>query len=220
MNNQQNSKLNLHNTIASRIKQRLIDLDMQQKDIIDALGVPKSTVSEWVKKNEKRTPNTEYLIELSRCLKCSVDYLVGITEASTPLRSEEQQILRLVCDYTGLDEQSIRILNTNINNIPHLATVLNFTNNAIHYMQGFAFKIADYEFDKNYIIRHKPPVNKDDLINSENDEFFDEIMSKLPQDIYSDFQLQKYLIFSAFNDFLNSSDAEKIIDEWADFNQL
>lgn len=215
MNNQQNSKLNLHNTIASRIKQRLVDLDLQQKDIIDALGVPKSTVSEWVKKNEKRTPNTEYLIELAKCLNCSVDYLVGTTDVAT-----SDKDLQFICDYTGLDEKSIRILNTDINNIPHLANVLNFTNNAIHYMQVFAFRIADYEFDKNYIIKHKPPINKDDLINSENDDFYDEIMSTLPQDIYSDFQLQKYLIFSAFNDFLNSSDAEKIIDEWADFNQL
>lgn len=107
MNNQQNSKLNLHNTIASRIKQRLIDLDMQQKDIIDALGVPKSTVSEWVKKNEKRTPNTEYLIELAKCLNCSVDYLLGITKAPIPLINEDQQTLRISCDYTNLSELSI-----------------------------------------------------------------------------------------------------------------
>lgn len=111
MNNQQNSKLNLHNTIASRIKQRLIDLDMQQKDIIDALEVPKSTVSEWVKKNEKRTPNTEYLIELAKYLNCSVDYLVGITDAPTPLINEEQKTLRLVCDYTGFNENTIKKLN-------------------------------------------------------------------------------------------------------------
>ncbi len=113
MNNQQNSKLNLHNTIASRIKQRLIDLDMQQKDIIDALGVPKSTVSEWVKKNEKRTPNTEYLIELAKCLNCSVDYLVGTTDAPTPLINDKQKTLRLVCDYTGLKENTIDFFSFN-----------------------------------------------------------------------------------------------------------
>lgn len=175
MNNQQNSKLNLHNTIASRIKQRLIDLDLQQKDIIDALGVPKSTVSEWVKKNEKRTPNTEYLIELSKCLKCSVDYLVGITEASTPLRSEEQQILRLLCDYTGLTEFSIKTLNeSSLKPYSTLCSFIDFlliyfskNNQVIIELNELHYNYENYLDNlDNYTNLLQKSINSSDLFNS------------------------------------------------------
>lgn len=188
MNNQQNSKLNLHNTIASRIKQRLIDLDMQQKDIIDALGVPKSTVSEWVKKNEKRTPNTEYLIELSECLKCSVDYLVGKTGVAT-----NDKDLQYICDYTGLSEQSIELIRKLC--IPDFSTII------------LKKDEEDYNSEKEWLIKESQ-INKHSInafISSKSFEYLSReanILTELNADVLAYLSLY-FKDFEYFDDFIS-----------------
>lgn len=53
-----------------------------QKQVALMIGVSCPTVSEW--ESGKKTPAGKNLIELSRLLSCSTDYLLGVSDHPTP----------------------------------------------------------------------------------------------------------------------------------------
>lgn len=66
-----------------RIRQRMAELSLKQKDIISATGASRGTVSQWC--NGIAEPNGDYLIKLAACLKTSEKWLKtgeGVAEDS------------------------------------------------------------------------------------------------------------------------------------------
>ena len=64
-------------------KSRMIELSKEYKtlqDFADALGVTRQTLGHWLNPNSDRTPNLDMLVELSKNLGVSIDYLVGLTD--------------------------------------------------------------------------------------------------------------------------------------------
>ncbi|WP_461200698.1 helix-turn-helix domain-containing protein [Anoxybacillus sp. TBDG-1] len=61
--------------ISKRIKQRLKQLNLKQKDLVEQTGQSKSTINKIV--NGTVTPRVDLLIPISRALDVSIDWLVA-----------------------------------------------------------------------------------------------------------------------------------------------
>ncbi len=61
--------------ISKRIKQRLKQLNLKQKDLVEQTGHSKSTINKIV--NRTVTPRVDLLIPISRVLDVSIDWLVA-----------------------------------------------------------------------------------------------------------------------------------------------
>lgn len=93
--------------IGQRINSALNISGKKQKELAAVLGVPDNTISYFV--SGKRTPNTEQIIKIAQYLKVSADFLLGLTNASA-IVSEDNKIIRDVCDFTGLEESTVDYL--------------------------------------------------------------------------------------------------------------
>jgi len=56
-----------------RIKIRLAEMNIKQKELSEQLGVTKQTLSSW--SNGKNTPSLEMSFKIARVLECKVDDL-------------------------------------------------------------------------------------------------------------------------------------------------
>lgn len=90
--------------IGSRINSALAMNNTLQKELAKQLNVKDNIVSYWCKGD--RTPNTTQIIQIANYLNVSTDYLLGITDVATTDKD-----LKFVCEYTGLDEKSVKYLN-------------------------------------------------------------------------------------------------------------
>lgn len=86
--------------IGSRINSALASSNKKQKELAAHLGVPDNTISYFC--SGKRVPNAEQIIEISKFLDVSSDYLLGLTENATT-----DTDLKAVCDYTGLNDKAV-----------------------------------------------------------------------------------------------------------------
>ena len=58
----------------NRIKVMLAERMISNKELAEMLGKDPATISKWVTNTSQ--PNLENLIEIARCLKCDLNYLV------------------------------------------------------------------------------------------------------------------------------------------------
>lgn len=89
--------------IGSRINSALAMNNILQKELAKQLNVKDNIVSYWCKGD--RTPNTSQIIQIANYLNVSTDYLLGVTDVATTDKD-----LKFVCDYTGLKEETIKLL--------------------------------------------------------------------------------------------------------------
>lgn len=101
-NQKSNAKL-----IGQRINAALATNDIKQKELAAALGVTDNTISYFA--NGARTPNTEQIIKISKFLKISSDYLLGLSDVPT-----NNKDLKGVCEYTGLKKETIEFFSSYI----------------------------------------------------------------------------------------------------------
>lgn len=95
--------MNNKKIIGSRIKSALAMNNTLQRELAKQLNVQENIVSYWCKGN--RTPNTSQIIQIANYLNVSTDYLLGVTDVATTDKD-----LKFVCDYTGLKEETIKLL--------------------------------------------------------------------------------------------------------------
>ena len=91
--------------IGKRINSALAEKDIKQKELAKKIGVNDNVISYQC--SGSRTPNTQQTIQICNVLGVSADYLLGLTDVATTDKD-----LRFVCDYTGLDEKTVKILNS------------------------------------------------------------------------------------------------------------
>lgn len=88
----------------------LCDLMMENKEnqkfLAEKLGVKQQTISYY--RNGQSLPDVENLIKIAKHYGVTTDYLLGLTTHRTP-----DIKLRAVCEYTGLEENTIVLLNQN-----------------------------------------------------------------------------------------------------------
>lgn len=96
--------------MAKNIRLRIDELGLKQKDVAEKLGVDPVCVSYWCAEptsdnNIQRIPNTLQVIALSQLLKCSADYILGLTTDTTT-----DPDTKAVIEYTGLPEKALEQL--------------------------------------------------------------------------------------------------------------
>ncbi|MDD6490193.1 MAG: helix-turn-helix transcriptional regulator [Clostridia bacterium] len=93
-------------TIGQNINALLSLRKKKQKELAEFLSVPDNTISYFV--SGKRMPNTEQIIKMTEFFNTTADYLLGLSvvpDLNTDVETKQ------ICDYTGLSEKAISILN-------------------------------------------------------------------------------------------------------------
>ncbi|MDE5992176.1 MAG: helix-turn-helix domain-containing protein [Oscillospiraceae bacterium] len=94
--------------IGSRINSALAFSNKKQKELAAHLGVQDNTISYFC--SGKRVPNAEQIIEISKFLGVSADYLLGLTGNKT-----NDITIKAICKYTGLSAEAVESLADYIN---------------------------------------------------------------------------------------------------------
>ena len=79
------------------------DREMSQETLSEITGISKSSISEWIKKDQM--PRCDTVIILADKLNVSTDYLLGRTNIKSP-----DQLIQSICNETGLTEKSVDFL--------------------------------------------------------------------------------------------------------------
>lgn len=87
------------------LKQAIDNSRMTREQIADKVQCDASSITKYY--NGDRYPKTDVIIKLAKLFNVSTDYLLGITDVATTDKD-----MRFICDYTGLDEKTVKILNT------------------------------------------------------------------------------------------------------------
>ena len=82
--------------IADKIKTLRMSNNLTQNDIAKKLGITRSSVNAW--EMGISVPSTMYIVELANLFAVSTDYILGLEH-------------KAVLDISGLDNDSVRILN-------------------------------------------------------------------------------------------------------------
>ena len=92
--------------IGSRINEALAFSNKKQKELAAHLGVPDNTISYFC--SGKRVPNAEQIIEISKFLGVSADFLLGLSGNKTT-----EPKLKSACEYIGLNDDAVEMLHYN-----------------------------------------------------------------------------------------------------------
>ncbi len=81
--------------LGERLHEQRLNLRISQKDAAHAIGVSPSIISNY--ESSERTPSVENLMALAGLYRCSVDYLLGITNTNqtcidTSMLTEKQRL--------------------------------------------------------------------------------------------------------------------------------
>lgn len=83
-----------------RMQERLKALNMTQRELAEKTGKTEVTISRWA--NSERIPLATEYTGLSKALKCTCDYLLGLSEDPSKTSKQEEQ--------KNIDEQTTKIL--------------------------------------------------------------------------------------------------------------
>lgn len=94
-----------YNSVFSRRLRSLIEeKNISKQKLADEIGVSRQAISQYC--DGSTVPNADKLLKIAEYFNVSLDFLVGKTEAKT-----NDKDVQFICDYTGLNEVSVRILN-------------------------------------------------------------------------------------------------------------
>lgn len=80
--------------IGGRLKELRREMDCTQSKLADVLGVTQDSISLW--ENDKRVPDTQYIVAMAKFFDVTTDYLLGLTDEYKSVRfSEENRRLNL-----------------------------------------------------------------------------------------------------------------------------
>ena len=120
------SVFNGYNSVfATRLRKEMDEQNKTQKEVADVLGITRQAISQYL--DGAVQPNAEKLYKLAKYLRVSADWLIGLSEVSTP-----NTTIRAVHDLTGLSELSIVKLaaehfNNNDRKIPVIDALIEYS---------------------------------------------------------------------------------------------
>ena len=107
----------IKSVIGQRINRLLATSDKKQKELAIYLGVKDNVISYFV--NGVRMPNVEQIIKIAVFFETTTDYILG--KSNTPSLDRDRQF---VCEYTGLSDEAVEILEFAENNMPFINTYI------------------------------------------------------------------------------------------------
>lgn len=72
------------NTIGNIIRELRREIGCTQNQLADILGVTQDSISLW--ENDKRVPDTQYIIAMAKFFDVTTDYLLGLSEEYANIR--------------------------------------------------------------------------------------------------------------------------------------
>ena len=75
------------NKIGHIIKELRMEMDCTQNKLADVLGVTQDSISLW--ENDKRVPDTQYIVGMAKFFDVSTDYLLGLTNEYKSIKTAE-----------------------------------------------------------------------------------------------------------------------------------
>ena len=94
---------------SSRLRSLIEEKNISKQKLADEIGVSRQAISQYC--DGSTVPNADKLLKIAEYFNVSLDYLVGNTESKTPINTDEGQLIRSICDYTGLSEKAVKTLN-------------------------------------------------------------------------------------------------------------
>lgn len=86
-------KYNYMKMIGQTIRELRREMDCTQSKLADILGVTQDSISLW--ENNKRVPDTQYIVAMAKFFDVTTDYLLGLTDEYKSVRFSEEN--RRVC---------------------------------------------------------------------------------------------------------------------------
>lgn len=114
---------------------------MTREQIAEKAGCDTSSITKYY--NGDRYPKTDIIIKLAEIFNCSTDYLLGVSDVFTSLVTDDDKAMRISCDYTGLNEETIEFFS-----FYHLKCKdKNFMQEFIEFIEFFILAVKDdYSF--------------------------------------------------------------------------
>ena len=94
------------NIFAQRLRKLMERKDITQEELAKKAGCSRQAVSQYM--DGSSVPNVDKLLGIADYFGVSIDYLLGREKKPT-----ENEIINLICDYTGLSEEAILFLSAN-----------------------------------------------------------------------------------------------------------
>ena len=93
------------NVTTQRLEALLVDSGLSQEKFADRCGLSLAALKNYISSEKPRLPNTESLLKICKAFSVSADWLLGLSDVRQPSAD-----LRGVCEYTGLSEESVKML--------------------------------------------------------------------------------------------------------------
>lgn len=189
--------------IGKKLNDVLAQKEIMQKELAEHLGVTANTISYYL--SGERCPDIDKLIEISKFLNVSTDYLLGLSD----VKSTNAE-LKGVCEYTGLSESAVNMLNSIVRHYGHDSDIISafiapdFNVKGHRNLTTAAAQLKKYESEYLKIIEEMSN-NYKELENMPNNCIFE-----YSKDINNRLELAKIKYFEAIDTF------RRIIDGYVD----
>lgn len=176
--------------LGDRIRELRTAAGHTQDDLAELLEQKRQVVSYY--ENGTRMPNIEQIMTIAKEYNTTTDYLLGLTDVATTDKD-----IQFVCDYTGLNENTLSILNKYGKGSSGLAK--SYNNEIINdYINNFILKNFDL-----ITVYHINKITLFQLMDLDYSKFF--------IDTVNNFELLQFRLNKAFMSFINSIDVQNAL---------
>lgn len=178
---------------STKLRDLIEEKGITKQKLSEEIGVSRQAISQYC--DGSTVPNADKFLKIAEFFDVSLDYLVGKTESKTPVDSVEGELVRAICDYTGLNENAVFNLAFRNKNAKEFEdeTAFDFLNYLLDYDKQGIFLVTKVAEIKCFLIKYTKALENN---REKNIELF---KSKIAEDDSNAEQLKEFLEVTEFN---------------------